>query len=121
LLINLIIWHGICWQGVEAGFKFPQSSYSFYISDLWVAKYFLDLLLLCDSFEIEVVLDLLAEWNACAGETLALNSVDIFEGFNDVGIWMVQSCMNRPPQILDAIVMPVEQLRLRKDFLDALF
>ena len=102
-------------------FKLYQSSYSFYISNLWVAKYFLDPFLLCDGFEVEVVLNLLAEWNACASETLLLNSVYIFKGFNDVGIWMVHRCMNRPLQILDAIVMSVKQLRLREDFFYALF
>ena len=121
MLIYLVNWQGICWQLVEPGFKFSQSSHSLNISTLWVAKYFLDFFQLCDCLEVKVVFNLLAERNACAGETLALNFFDIFKSFNDVGIWVVQSCVNGPPQILDAIVMPVKQLSLREDFFDTLF
>ena len=121
MLIYLVNWQGICWQLVEAGFKFSQSSHSLYISTLWVAKYFLDFFQLCDCHEVKVVFHLLAKRNPCAGETLVLNFVDIFKSLNDVGIWVVHSCVNGPPQILDTIVMPIKQLSLRKDFFETLF
>ena len=52
--------------------------------------------------------DLLAEWNACAGETLVLNPVNVFESLNDVGIWVVLSRVDGPLQILNSVVVAIK-------------